>query len=307
MSSVIDLATHSATVVLSKGAVTVAVSLVGASLVHLSRGAMSVVPEVSSEDSSGRYLGSVIAPWPNRIEDGRYSFGGEEFDLECNEATRNNALHGFSAQQIWDIDTTSSQAVTLVTNTGGVSGYPWQISLQVTYRVEADGVSVTLGATNKSETPAPFGAAFHPYLRFPHGAPSDWPLAMAATVAVEPDRKRLLPMGERDVSNTELDFRQGRVVDHDFLDHAFGEFVGDVSAVLTDFDGSIIRIDASGNCGWMQVHKPIEGPLSGSVVLEPQTCPPNAFSTGRDIIVLEPGEDVTLCWRLRIAEGGGTQ
>ena len=33
--------------------------------------------------------------------------------------------------------------------------------------------------------------------------------------------------------------------------------------------------------------------------LEPMTCPPDAFRSGTDLIVLEPGQSVTTRWGLR--------
>ncbi|HEY1296256.1 MAG TPA: aldose epimerase, partial [Chloroflexota bacterium] len=32
------------------------------------------------------------------------------------------------------------------------------------------------------------------------------------------------------------------------------------------------------------------------LAVEPMTCPPNAFKTGQDLIVLRPGESVALGW-----------
>ena len=33
-----------------------------------------------------------------------------------------------------------------------------------------------------------------------------------------------------------------------------------------------------------------------SLAIEPMTCPPNAFRTGRDLIRLEPGESASSTW-----------
>jgi len=34
------------------------------------------------------------------------------------------------------------------------------------------------------------------------------------------------------------------------------------------------------------------------LAVEPMTCPPNAFRTGADLIVLQPGESRSLAWGL---------
>ena len=304
MSNPTEPHTDRATIALQCDGVSVEVDPVGASLIQLSVGDLRVVPAVSGADLAGKYVGSVIAPWPNRITDGRYVYGGQEYQLECNESSRGNALHGFTADQTWEVLGHSDSEVTLGTGTGGHAGYPWQVGLQVTYRVESDGVSVQLLATNTSDTSAPFGAAFHPYLVLPTGDPTVWTLTMAAHSVVVPDRERLFPVEEVDVAAAGLDFRHGAPLDAAFVDHAFGGFSNGVTAELSDSDGRVIRVEASEECPWMQVHKPVDGPLVGSIVLEPQTCPPNAFSSGRDVIELGAGDSVSMSWRLRVQTGG---
>jgi aldose 1-epimerase len=36
-----------------------------------------------------------------------------------------------------------------------------------------------------------------------------------------------------------------------------------------------------------------------AIAVEPMTCPPNAFVTGHDLIVLQPGADLTHTWGIR--------
>src|SRR4029453_14432152 len=38
--------------------------------------------------------GQVLMPWPNRLRDGRFSFGGAEHVLAITEPARGNASHG---------------------------------------------------------------------------------------------------------------------------------------------------------------------------------------------------------------------
>src|SRR3954469_1623429 len=38
--------------------------------------------------------GQVLAPWPNRIRDGRYTFRGEKHQLALTEPDAHNAIHG---------------------------------------------------------------------------------------------------------------------------------------------------------------------------------------------------------------------
>ena len=45
--------------------------------------------------------GQVLAPWPNRIRDGRYTFDGEAHQLALTEPARHNAIHGLVNWARW--------------------------------------------------------------------------------------------------------------------------------------------------------------------------------------------------------------
>ena len=54
--------------------------------------------------------------------------------------------------------------------------------------------------------------------------------------------------------------------------------------------------------GWLQVFTsdPLEEELRRvAIAVEPMTCPPNAFVTAEDLLVLEPGEEVTHTWGIK--------
>src|SRR5262249_8967511 len=40
-----------------------------------------------------------------------------------------------------------------------------------------------------------------------------------------------------------------------------------------------------------------------AVAIEPMTCPPNAFATGTDLIMLAPGDSVTRTWGVQVPGG----
>lgn len=278
------------------------VDTTGAALTRLIVAGVSVIPDVERADAAGRYLGSVIAPWPNRIEDGTYSYRGHYYVLQCNETERNNSLHGLSAHTTWDVISRADDSVRLATTVGEVSGYPWRIGLEVTYRVTLHGVELSLTATNQSDTDAPFGAAFHPYFSLPGTNKSAWTLTMPATRVVLVEPFRLLPIDEVDVADSAFDFRGGETLGRQPLDHAFGGFEGSATAVLAGGSDVSVTVEASPECPWMQVHTPDDGPFAGTAVIEPQTCPPNAFRSGVDLIDLAPHRSTTVVWSVSVTQ-----
>src|SRR4051812_49697382 len=47
--------------------------------------------------------GKVLAPWPNRIRDGWYSYGGTVHQLGLSEPARHNAIHGLANWARWTL------------------------------------------------------------------------------------------------------------------------------------------------------------------------------------------------------------
>src|SRR5918911_1406065 len=45
--------------------------------------------------------GQVLAPWPNRVRDGRYTFCGTAHQLPLDEPERANAIHGLVRWSRW--------------------------------------------------------------------------------------------------------------------------------------------------------------------------------------------------------------
>ena len=69
--------------------------------------------------------GQMLMPWPNRIRDGRYSFGDRDLQLRLSEAARGNASHGLVRWAAWSLEELSPASVSLTYRLMAQSGYPW--------------------------------------------------------------------------------------------------------------------------------------------------------------------------------------
>ena len=112
--------------------------------------------------SGGR--GQLLMPWPNRIRDGRYSFGGRDLQLGLTDPSKGNASHGLARWAAWTLEEHTDTSVSLVYRVMAQTGYPWTLDLHVLYDLSADGLVVTQTATNLSPEPAPCASGAHPYL-----------------------------------------------------------------------------------------------------------------------------------------------
>jgi aldose 1-epimerase len=243
------------------------------------------------------YRGKVLAPWPNRIRDGRYVFGGVEHRTPLTERERGTALHGLVLDERFAPVRRSTHAVTLACDLRPRPGYPFALRVEVEYAVGADGLEVALRATNTGTDAAPFGGGLHPYLR---GRADDWTLELPAATRIPVD-DRMLPSGPPlAVAGSDLDFTRARGIGRQRIDTCFGD-------LARDGDGrGHARLSAPGRevVVWMDegfrfVHvytaDAVDDPARAraGIAVEPITCAPDAFNSGAGLEVLEPGASCT--------------
>ncbi|MGY0005775.1 aldose 1-epimerase family protein [Micromonospora sp. I033] len=250
--------------------------------------------------------GHVLAPWPNRIRDGVYTFGDRTFQLDLTEPARHNAIHGLVNWVSWQLVEESPESVTLGYELPPSPGYPWALRLRSRWSVGADGLRAEHEVTNLSGEPAPFGFSVHPYLQLPKVGVDELLMRVPGRTRVLLD-SRLLPVAATEVAGTEYDYTAPRAIGGAVLDLAFGDVARDAdggSAVtLAAPDGSTaVHVWADGEFGWWQVFT--GDTLTGerhrrSVAIEPMTCPADAFRSGKDLITLAPGQTWRGAWGIR--------
>ncbi|QIG43451.1 aldose 1-epimerase family protein [Nocardioides anomalus] len=284
---------------ISSGDYRAVVTQSGAALRSLTHEGRDLVDGFGADEMSAGGRGQVLAPWPNRIRDGQYSFAGRDLQLPLTEPARHNASHGLVRWASFAVLEQADDAVRLGYRVPAQSGYPWTLDVSVRYAVGPDGLTVTTRALNQSGSPAPFAAGHHPYLTAGAGPCDAWSLTLTAGTRVLADPERKLPTGTEPVAGTAYDFADGRVIGDLVLDHAFGGWGG--SAVLRGPEAAV-ELWADEAWGWVMVYTGddnAEGTRRRSVALEPMTAPADAFNSGEGLRVLEPGEAFEAAWGIR--------
>src|SRR5579863_9320876 len=80
--------------VIAHGTGEVVVTEVGATLRSYTVAGAAVVDGFDESELCSDGRGQVLAPWPNRLGDGRYRFDEIEGAVPLNEPDRHNAIHG---------------------------------------------------------------------------------------------------------------------------------------------------------------------------------------------------------------------
>jgi aldose 1-epimerase len=286
----------------------VVVTEVGATLRSYSAGGFDVLDGFSVDEPSSAGRGQVLAPWPNRLDGGRYAFGGREGSASIDEKELGNAIHGLVRWVPWGLGSRTEEAVALDCVLHPQPAYPWRLELGLEYRLGPDGLTVRVRATNASAEPAPFGIGFHPYLTL--GIPvDDVRLTIPASRRLITD-ERALPVGEEEVDGTSFDFRSTRTIGLTQLDTCFASLAresdGRVRARL-EGEGRVVELWADAGFAYLQAYtgdtlEPASRRRQG-VAIEPMTCRPNAFVSGVDVIRLEPNAAWSGAWGISLHRG----
>ncbi len=117
---------------------------------------------VDEMSRSGR--GQALIPWPNRIEDGSYSFDGERHQLPINDVEERDAIHGLVRWAAWTVAEREPHRVVMEHRLHPRPGYPFSLLLAIDYQLSDDGLRVQTTATNRGPAACPFGSGAHPYL-----------------------------------------------------------------------------------------------------------------------------------------------
>ena len=110
-----------------------------------------------------------LLPFSNRIAWGRFSFGGESFQLDMNFGDHPHTIHGNAWQRAWDVARSDANEAELALDhdpardpTGG-SHWPYRYTARLLYALQPDSLTVTMAFTNTDGRAQPVGLGLHPY------------------------------------------------------------------------------------------------------------------------------------------------
>ena len=106
---------------------------VGAGLRRYAVGGRAVIDGYEADEVCPSGRGQLLLPWPNRIEDGRYEFGGRTHQLPLDEPERRNAIHGLTRWSAWSVADRSADRVAFEHVLYPCPGYPFSLALRVEY------------------------------------------------------------------------------------------------------------------------------------------------------------------------------
>jgi aldose 1-epimerase len=163
------------------------------------------------------YLGATVGRFANRIAGGRFTLGGREYQLCCNEGRHH--LHGGERgfdKALWRGEATEEDGEVGVRfhhrSPDGDEGYPGELDVSVSYRLDGSGgLRIDYRATTNRATPV--NLTNHSYFNLNSGGATP---ILSHEIAIEADQYLVIddegiPTGElRSVEGTPLDLRAPR-------------------------------------------------------------------------------------------------
>ncbi|MFI6299253.1 aldose 1-epimerase family protein [Nonomuraea sp. NPDC050790] len=287
---------------LSAGDYTAVVTESGAGLRVLRLDGEDLVLTYGAHEVAPAAFGQLLIPWPNRIERGRYTWEGQELQLDLSEPAYDCAIHGLVRWLPWSLESQTPEAVVLTCGLLGSPGYPFRLALRVEYTLDAGaGLTVRVTALNDGEAAAPYAHGAHPYLTV--GEHIDGCTVQVPGARHLPVDAMMIPRGPAEpVDGTPYDLRAPRTLGDLRIDRAF-------TGLERDADGRAwVHLTGTSRATslwsdrahpWLEIYTadsvPIQERRTGLGV-EPMTCPPNAFVSGTDVVALEPGDVFTGSW-----------
>lgn len=258
--------------------------------------------------SGGR--GQPLLPWPNRLADGRYRFGGRQLEAPVDERATGSAIHGLTRWSAWRVAEREASRCAMELRLHPRPAYPFMLDLRLEYSLDEAGLAVALEAANAGDGELPVGAGFHPYLTLGTATIDALSARVPAPVWLPADA-RGIPTGERRPVAGELDLRAGPALGDRVLDHCFTDLERDGDGLAR------VRLAAPGGGAatlWMDEVYGYVMVFTGDTLdparrrrglaVEPMTCAADAFNSGEGLRVLGPGETLSGRWGIGYEAAG---
>ncbi len=250
------------------------------------------VDETGIEDYAVSYKSSILFPFPNRIEDGVFSYHGKTHQFPINEKPLNNALHGLVYNKHFNILNTKIEhegaSISLSYKASGKEpGFPFDFELMLVYFIKNTGdLSLTFEVKNTGSTSFPMGMGWHPYF-----AAADLEASEMSFPSLE-----YFQCNERNLPKKTVNsiFEKSFKIEDKSFDDACS-----LEEAYCQFKTSDYAIDLSFNYTertYLQFYTP---PHRKNIAIEPMTSIANSFNNKIGFKELHPGEEDV--WTINLA------
>ena len=252
----------------------------GGSISNLFINNKQIITDLAPLDYEKTYASSIMFPFANRINNGKYNFMGEEFQLHCNEKESNNALHGLIYNQKFAEIILSYKVI------NAHKGFPYSFNLKLSYTIYDSSVKISLNILNIGEVKFPFTVGWHPYFSIKNFDKTE--LIFDSTQKIECDN--------RNITTKVLKFKSSNpwVIKNQKIDDAF--LIKNNTVVLKT-ENYTAKIMSSIDNNYLQIYTPKN---HKAIAVEPMTGVSDSFNNGIGLRQLDKNEKYEVDWLLDV-------
>lgn len=217
---------------------------------------LAFMPDSRAADCDLNASSFVLAPYSNRIENGHFTFQGQEYQLD--NAAR-HASHGDVRGRAWQVEEQSATKIVCSIDARTIPdiNWPWPFAATLTYQLQGREFSSELTVTNLGETAMPAGLGWHPYYSRALTRQGEPVYLQFNVESVYPDANdNRIPSGPPVPLAPNQDFHTEReLTPENFVDACFYGYDGGGSIAWPESDVRL-RYHASEACGHFIVYNP---------------------------------------------------
>jgi len=254
-----------------------------------------------NKDLARSFKGPKLSPFPCRIPNGKYEFGGKDYRFQhlFGDGT---AIHGLLYNKAFEVREEEADDSTGVVSMEYVyrkddGGYPFDYRCQVRYVLYADSLlEVTTTVTNLDKTDIPMADGWHPYFRL-GGRANDWQLQFHSTAIVEFD-DRLVPTGHL---SPYIEYESPKLLGDSFLDNCFTlkpEVVSAACEIFNPASGLRVSFYPDPSYPYLQIYTPS---TRESIAIENLSGAPDCFNNKMGLLILSPGHSQIFTVRYKVS------
>ncbi|WP_418602876.1 aldose 1-epimerase [Hwangdonia sp.] len=263
----------------------------GASLQELMLDGKSIIVDLNPLVYAETYASAILFPFANRIKDGTYIFNKTRYQLDTNNKSENNALHGLVYNKAFKIIAhkggNDSISVKLEYEENALSkGFPFTYTIQLEYVFTKDTMNLLVSIKNTSTASFPFTLGWHPYFLSENLYASN----------LEFSSHQKLKLGERNITmgveNIEA-IKTFNIKDKKLDDC----WILDDDTVKFNTPTYQFVIESSEENNFLQVYTP---PKENIIAIEPTTGVSDSFNNQIGLKVLKSNASYHIEWRLKM-------
>ena len=250
----------------------------------------SIIEDLEQKPYEQSFAGSILFPFANRINGGKYEFQNKNYTLDCNEPDRSNAIHGLVYNKKFEIKKIKTfedyaEAILFYEEQNPPKGFPFHYHIELTYKLSNKELSLKVDIKNTGQQAFPFTLGWHPYF-YCDDFDKSFLSFNSHKVVIMNQNMIALGINERPIENP-FSLKDKKLDDCFVLNGREIEFYTPQYKV---------EIQGYPKSNFFQIYTP---PAENRIALEPMTGISDSFNHKKGLQVLKPGKQKSETWTIK--------